>query len=59
MATVRTYLQLIALGLVLRWVFGIDSWLLVIAILVFMMAAAPDDREARARRTAAGSSAVR
>jgi putative ABC transport system permease protein len=39
-ATVRTYLQLIALGLVLRWVFGIDSWLLVIAILAFMMAAA-------------------
>ena len=39
-ATVRTYLQLIALGLVLRWVFGVDSWLLVIAILVFMMAAA-------------------
>ncbi len=39
-ATVRTYLQLIALGLVLRWVFGIDSWLVVIAILVFMMAAA-------------------
>lgn len=39
-ATVRTFLQLIALGLVLRWVLGVDSWLLVIGILVFMMAAA-------------------
>lgn len=39
-ATVRTYLQLIALGLVLRWVFGIDSWPVVIGILLFMMAAA-------------------
>ncbi|MBS3957024.1 MAG: iron export ABC transporter permease subunit FetB [Clostridiales bacterium] len=39
-ATVRTYVQLIALGLVLRWVFGVDSWLLVIGILVFMMAGA-------------------
>ncbi len=36
-ATVRTYLQLIALGLVLRWVFGIDSPWLVIAILVVMV----------------------
>ncbi len=39
-ATVRTYLQLIALGLVLRWVFRIDSPLLVVAIIVLMMAAA-------------------
>ena len=39
-ATVRTFLQLIALGIVLRWVFGIDSPWLVIAILVLMMAAA-------------------
>jgi len=39
-ATVRTYLQLIALGLVLRWVFGVESAWLVIAILVLMMAAA-------------------
>ncbi len=39
-ATVRTYLQLIALGLILRWVFGIDSPWLVIAILVIMMSAA-------------------
>ena len=36
-ATVRTYLQLIALGLVLRWVFGIDSPWLVIGILVVMV----------------------
>jgi putative ABC transport system permease protein len=39
-ATVRTFLQLIALGLVLRWVFGVDSPWLVLAILVLMMAAA-------------------
>lgn len=36
-ATVRTYLQLIALGFVLRWVFGIDSALLVIGILLVMV----------------------
>jgi putative ABC transport system permease protein len=39
-ATVRTYLQLIALGLVLRWVFGVESAWLVLGILVLMMAAA-------------------
>ena len=39
-ATVRTYLQLTALGLVLRWVFRVDSPWLVLAILAFMMAAA-------------------
>ncbi len=47
-ATVRTYLQLIALGLVLRWVFGVDSAWLVIAILVLMMAAAAQTIIARA-----------
>jgi putative ABC transport system permease protein len=36
-ATIRTYLQLIALGFVLRWVFGIDSPLLVIAIVLVMV----------------------
>ncbi len=36
-ATVRTYLQLLALGLVLRWVFGIDSPWLVLGILVLMV----------------------
>ncbi|MBU4556982.1 MAG: iron export ABC transporter permease subunit FetB [Actinobacteria bacterium] len=39
-ATVRTYIQLIVLGLVLRWVFGIDSPWIVLAILALMMAAA-------------------
>jgi putative ABC transport system permease protein len=39
-ATVRTYLQLFALGLVLRWVFGIDSPWLVLGMLVVMVAAA-------------------
>ena len=39
-AAVRTFLQLIALGLVLRWVFGTDSPLVVLGILAFMMAAA-------------------
>jgi len=36
-ATFRTYLQLWALGFVLRWVFSIDSALLVLAILAVMM----------------------
>ncbi len=36
-ATVRTYLQLWALGFVLRWVFGIDSAWLVLAILTVML----------------------
>lgn len=36
-ATVRTYLQLIALGFVLRWVFGIDSPLLVLGIVLVMV----------------------
>jgi putative ABC transport system permease protein len=36
-ATVRTYVQLLALGLVLRWVFGHASWWLVTAILVLMV----------------------
>jgi putative ABC transport system permease protein len=36
-ATVRTYAQLIALGFVLRWVFGIDSPWLVIGVIVAMI----------------------
>lgn len=39
-ATVRTYVQLIALGFVLRWVFGIDSPWLVLAIVFVMVALA-------------------
>ncbi|MBI5232337.1 MAG: iron export ABC transporter permease subunit FetB [Coriobacteriales bacterium] len=39
-ATVRTYLQLIALGLVLRYVFNIDSAWLVIGIVLVMTLAA-------------------
>ena len=40
-ATVRTYVQLLALGFVLRWVFGINSpWLVVGLILVMVLAAA-------------------
>lgn len=39
-ATVRTYVQLAALGFVLRWVFGIDSPWLVLGILVVMVVAA-------------------
>lgn len=41
-ATVRTYVQLAALGFVLRWVFGIDSPWLVVGILVVMITAAAD-----------------
>lgn len=39
-ASVRTYLQLIALGFVLRWVFGVESPWLVIAIVTLMIAVA-------------------
>ena len=36
-ATVRTYVQLIALGFVLRWVLGVDSPWVVIGIIVLMV----------------------
>lgn len=36
LATVRTYLQLLALGLVLRWVFANDTWWLVLGLLGMM-----------------------
>lgn len=36
-STLRTYLQLLALGLVLRWVFGIDSALLVVGLIIVMV----------------------
>ena len=36
-ATVRTYLQLLALGLVLKWIFQLDSAWLVLGILLVMM----------------------
>ncbi|HEX9093858.1 MAG TPA: iron export ABC transporter permease subunit FetB, partial [Coriobacteriia bacterium] len=39
-ATVRTYVQLLALGFVLRWVFANDTPLLVLAILGVMLLAA-------------------
>jgi putative ABC transport system permease protein len=39
-ATVRTYLQLLALGLVLGWVFRNQTWWMVIAILLVMIATA-------------------
>jgi putative ABC transport system permease protein len=36
-ATVRTYVQLILLGVVLRWVFAINTWWLVVGLLVVMV----------------------
>ena len=39
-ATVRTYVQLFLLGFVLTWVFSVDSWPLVIAIVFVMIAMA-------------------
>ena len=39
-ATLRTYVQLFILGLVLRWVFGVDSAWLVLGLLLLMVAAA-------------------
>ncbi len=39
-ATLRTYLQLLALGFVLRWVFGVGEWWIVIAMVGLMTAAA-------------------
>lgn len=41
-ATLRTYVQLAALGFVLRWLFGIDSPWLVVAIVLLMVTAAAD-----------------
>jgi putative ABC transport system permease protein len=35
-ATARTYAQLLALGFVLRWVFGVNQWWLVIGLLLLM-----------------------
>jgi putative ABC transport system permease protein len=39
-ATVRTYVQLLALGLVLRWAFAADRWWWVVGILAIMTVAA-------------------
>lgn len=39
-ATVRTYLQLMALGFVLRWVFDNQTWWIVIALMFVMVTAA-------------------
>jgi len=39
-ATVRTFVQLLLLGFVLRWVFGVDSAWLVLGIILVMIAAA-------------------
>ena len=36
-ATIRTYVQLLALGFILRWVFGIRSAWLVLGLLVLMV----------------------
>ncbi len=40
LATVRTYVQLFVLGLVLRWIFGIDSPWVVIGLLLIMVSSA-------------------
>lgn len=37
MATVRTYVQLLALGFILRWVFGVNSPWLVVGIILLMV----------------------
>ena len=39
-ATVRTYVQLLALGIVLRWAFGFNTWWLVVGLLTVMVLAA-------------------
>ncbi|MBN2405157.1 MAG: iron export ABC transporter permease subunit FetB [Coriobacteriia bacterium] len=39
-ATVRTYVQLMALGFVLRWVFANQTWYIVIALMLVMITAA-------------------
>lgn len=60
-STVRTYVQLIALGLVLRAVFGIDSPLLVIGIIMVMVLVAAGTivrRSPDAPRGIFGSSAL-
>ncbi|MBA4370818.1 MAG: iron export ABC transporter permease subunit FetB [Coriobacteriaceae bacterium] len=39
-AAARTYAQLLALGFVLRWVFDVNAWWLVVGLLALMVAAA-------------------
>lgn len=48
-ATVRTYLQLIALGLVLGWIFSVNQWWLVLPILAVMILMGARTAMSRAR----------
>jgi putative ABC transport system permease protein len=54
-ATARTYLQLLALGLVLRWIFGVSSPWLVVAIILAMTLVAAMTIVRRAPDAPAGS----
>ena len=54
-ATARTYLQLLALGFVLRWVFGVRGPLLVLGIIVLMIAVAAATIVRRAPDAPSGS----
>jgi putative ABC transport system permease protein len=54
-ATARTYLQLLALGLVLGWVFSVESPFIVLAIIAFMTAVAASTIVKRAPDAPRGS----
>lgn len=54
-ASLRTYLQLLALGFVLRWVFGIRSPVLVVAVMLVMVATATSIVSRRVRGAPKGS----
>jgi len=53
-ATVRTYVQLLLLGLVLQWVFVNQTWPIVVALLAVMMLAAAQTVMRRVRSAPPG-----
>lgn len=57
-ATVRTYVQLLLLGLVLGWIFGLDSPVAVLAVLVLMTGVASLTISRRAPDAPSGTTAV-
>jgi len=53
-STIRLFLQLLALGFVLRWVFGNQTWWLVLLILLFMIASAAQIASTRVTKAPCG-----
>ena len=55
LAAVRTVVQLMLVGYVLRWVFHLDQWLLVLAVMAVMVVMAAFAAVGRSSRTFAGA----